>query len=438
MLQERADRIREREARRKANLKKKEERNEKEREARQRMNLPSPKKSGFHVGPSQLHLGDFMVMGGKRKREEAPSIYGNVENKGLMDAESKSCQVSNGAPPSRTPLREASANMMTKVEPCKEIEDSERPEQDIKGRQEMPTKSMPPTHSRNSPELYSTKPIALPLPLAKVEASEIKGEDTKAIKPDKASPMGPPPLPNPVKTKPAPLTTHQTRALLPPQSNPPTIPPDPWDDIFVSNTQIIREISLPALAQAPKPSAPTKPLFSPSLPSKNKDETPSLLPHLSTQDLDTSDIILTQRLIDSPPTADTTNIKTPPAAAFATTTISSLLQISTQDLDFSSPFSPSPSKSQSQRKGAPSSEYNEDVTEEDLEDLVLEYEMGSSWRPKGDEKMIAEAEAEEKGEGEGEGNGEEVYEFEEEEEAFDSELSTQDWRELGVACECTG
>ena len=415
VLQERADRIKEREARRKANLKRKEERNQKEKEVRQRMNLPSPTKGGFHVGPSQLHLGDFMVMGGKRKREEAPSMCAKDENRGLMNTESKSYQASTGSPQSRTPLQEASANTMSKVEPRKEIEDSEKSKQDIvEDSQKISTELG--SHSRNSLQVPSIKPSALPKPLTELEARKVEGEGRKTIEPDEALPMGLPPLPFPSKTKSAPPTTHQARTLSSPQSNPLNIALDPWDDFFVSNTQIVREISLPAFPQAPKSATPTKIPSSPSLPSKN--ETTSLLSHLSTQDLDISDI-LTQPLIQSPPAADTT--PTPPKAAFetttpTTTTVSSLLlQISTQDLDFSDSSTPS----KSQRKG--SSDFNEDVTEEDLEDLVLEYEMQSSWGSNGEEK-VAEAE----------GDGEKTYAYEDD--AFESELSTQDWRELGVEC----
>ena len=413
VLQERADRIREREARRKANLKRREERNQKEKEVRQRMNLPSPTKGGFHVGLSQLHLGDFMVMGGKRKRDEAPSMCGKDGNSGLTNTESKSCQASTGSPQSRTPLQEASANTTVQIEPPKEIEDFEQPEQDIDDPQKTPIKSVHPIHSCNSLQVPGPKPSALPSPFAKLEALKVKGEGRKAIEPDESLPMGPPPLPNPLKTMSAPATTHQAHALLAPQGNPLNIALDPWDDFFVSNTQIVREISLPAFPQASKSATPTKIPSSPSLLSKN--ESTSLLSHLSTQDLDISDV-LTQPLIQSPPAADTT--PTPPKAAFdtTTTTVSSLLlHISTQDLDFSDSSTPS----KSQRKG--SSEFNEDVTEEDLEDLVLEYEMQSSWGSKGEEK-VAECE----------GDGEKAYAYEDD--AFESELSTQDWRELGVEC----
>ena len=58
--------MRERENKRKANLKKKAEREQKEREVRARMGIPEPVK-GVYVGPSQIRLSGFL---GERKREE--------------------------------------------------------------------------------------------------------------------------------------------------------------------------------------------------------------------------------------------------------------------------------------------------------------------------------------------------------------------------------
>ena len=92
VLQERADRIRDREARRKANIKKREERNQREREARERMGIPEPEKEGIHVGPSQPRLSDFLAGGqlSKRKREE---VEDEKENK----AASQESPTSSGA-----------------------------------------------------------------------------------------------------------------------------------------------------------------------------------------------------------------------------------------------------------------------------------------------------------------------------------------------------
>lgn len=65
VLQERADRIKAREGRRRANIKQKEERNQREKDERQRMGIPMPAKEGIHIGPSQLDLGQFL--GGVQK-----------------------------------------------------------------------------------------------------------------------------------------------------------------------------------------------------------------------------------------------------------------------------------------------------------------------------------------------------------------------------------
>lgn len=71
VLQERADRIKEREARRKANLRKKEERKEAERERLMKEGKTlAPQTRGFKVGPSQLDLARFLpgfVRGGARE-----------------------------------------------------------------------------------------------------------------------------------------------------------------------------------------------------------------------------------------------------------------------------------------------------------------------------------------------------------------------------------
>ena len=429
VLQERADRIREREARRKANLQRKEERNQKEREVRQRMNLPSPTKGGFHVGPSQLQLGDFMVMGGKRKREEAPTMFRKIGDSGPLNTEPKSYQASPVSPQSRTPLQEASANTRTKVEPGEETDGSKQSGQDTKEPLEISTEVVPPNLSCYSLQVASTKSSALPSPLIGLEALKVEGKGGKAIHPDDPLPMGPPPLPRSSKTKSASPTTQQARSILASQGNTPEIALDIWDDVFVSNTQIAGEISLPALSRAPKSATPTAMPSSPSPPSEN--ETTSLLFHLSTQDLEISDLF-TQSL--PAPNATTTTPPTPPKAAsdstMITATVSSLLlQISTQDLDLSSPSTPS--EPQSLRKG--SSEFNEDVTEEDLQDLVLEYEMQSSWGSKGQNKA-AEEEGDREGisDGEAAGDGGKIYAFEDN--TFESELSTQEWRDLGIEC----
>ena len=60
VLQERADRIKERESRRKANIRKREEKKEREKETLLRQGKELPKEGGIKVGPSQLDLTRFL------------------------------------------------------------------------------------------------------------------------------------------------------------------------------------------------------------------------------------------------------------------------------------------------------------------------------------------------------------------------------------------
>ncbi|MCJ1449674.1 hypothetical protein MMC28_000002 [Mycoblastus sanguinarius] len=110
-LQERADRIRERESKRKANLKRKEDRTHREREARYRMGASSPRKDGIHVGPSQLPMGNFLAVGSKGKKEEKPLEVEEAEPFKLEDLKSLEAQVTAmGPPPTRNPLQPKSVN----------------------------------------------------------------------------------------------------------------------------------------------------------------------------------------------------------------------------------------------------------------------------------------------------------------------------------------
>ena len=79
VLQERADRIREREARRKANIKRKEERKDRERETMIKMGRPLPFEGGIKVGPSQLDLTRFLPVSGKGDDEEKEMQQQRVE-----------------------------------------------------------------------------------------------------------------------------------------------------------------------------------------------------------------------------------------------------------------------------------------------------------------------------------------------------------------------
>ena len=89
-LQERADRIRDREARRKANIKKKEEKIAKEKETAKRMGRPfaEDKKPTWKIGPSQLDLGGFLD-GAQQTPDMAQESHDQEDTKAPALAEDK-------------------------------------------------------------------------------------------------------------------------------------------------------------------------------------------------------------------------------------------------------------------------------------------------------------------------------------------------------------
>ncbi len=264
VLQERADRIKEREARRKANLKRKEERVQKEREARHRMGIPTPPaKEGIQVGPSQLHLSDFMYAGVKRKRddeEEETEEKSGMKEKGELVVQEQQTYLME-PPPSRQPLQLLSANIVSQRPTLSQI-----------------VKANPP----------------------KVRDFALEG--------------------TPTSQKPAPVPSK----VRPFKQN--TAPEDCFDDFFVSNTQIQRELSPPPTPTAkitPKAHPPTPPLAS------------------------------------KPPTTDEA-------------TADLLALISTQDLDFTPDLTEQPSSSPQA-----SPDLDSDFPDSDLDDIVLEFSLGS-------------------------------------------------------------
>lgn len=96
-LHERANRIKSKEQRRKANLKKKEEKMEKEREARRKAGLPEVREK--YVSPRQQRLGAFVGLG-KRTREEDNAAGNQIQ------------------PEARSPLQSKSPNTVLKPHPC--------------------------------------------------------------------------------------------------------------------------------------------------------------------------------------------------------------------------------------------------------------------------------------------------------------------------------
>ena len=235
VLQERADRIKEREARRKANLKRKEERLQREREARHRMGIPTPPaKEGIQVGPSQLHLSSFMYAGVKRKRDDGEEEE-KEEKSGIQKEGEPVVQEQQTSPleipPSRQPLQLLSAN--------------------------------------------ATSWRLTPSQIAKLYPPKVRDF---AVQENPASPKR---APVPSKLRPFELNA--------------TSEDDCFDDFFVSNTQIQRELSPPptppsrtmpndvCIARLPTPSPP---VFKPPA---SSEDTADLLALISTQDLDFTD-----------------------------------------------------------------------------------------------------------------------------------------------------
>jgi hypothetical protein len=365
VLQERADRIKEREARRKANIKRRDEKIQRERETRQRMGLEDPVKGGIHVGPSQLHLGEFMHMGVKRMREEPHCENIKLERKCTVSTSSKECQAPAITPrPHYKPLQVITTNVTMQQRNDAKLEELKMQGQSRCTEIIVTMESSPSPPSQTSPTALAAQRKRR----ARIEDSKL---DDKGPTESETAPMGPPPLPGRLQPKPS-TTTAQPKS---PRTVLTYKPPDPvdgcWDDFFVSNTQIVRELSPPALKTIPTTLhailTPSKPPI--ALPLSPKDNTIDLLDFLSTQDLDVSDI-LTQALPQAPPPRPS-----PPQQPSPEST-DLFAQISTQDLDFSTDLHPELTQNpQTPHLQNPSSDFTDDLTVSDLEDFALEIEL---------------------------------------------------------------
>ena len=154
--------MRERENKRKANLKKKVEREQKEREARTRMNIPSPVK-GFYVGPSQIRLSGFLSTGVKRKREDIERETGKMEEKEL---EATKCEEEQLETTKRKPTEPETAS-------------PEKPSPQRRGLTDPTLLSMASPKSRAPLQPRSANPTILPKPLffAEPTKSSVTNED---------------------------------------------------------------------------------------------------------------------------------------------------------------------------------------------------------------------------------------------------------------------
>ena len=299
VLQERADRIKEREARRKANLKRKEERLQREREARHRMGIPTPPtKERIQVGPSQLHLSGFMYAGEKRKSndeiEEEEKEAGTRKQEELLVQEQQERPIEPARSPQ--PLQTFSANANpTWMMPSQVVNANPPKVRDFapQGNRTSPGGTRP---ARNPLQAKSANPTIQPKPSAGHQY--IYGLQHKAsyLQKPQTSPMDQPPLRTPVQATDTRSTVFQKPPLIPLPSKAESIPEDNFDDFFVSNTQIQRELSPPLTPPArptshaiptTRPPTPPMPASPFNLPPANED-TANLLAFLSTQDLDFS------------------------------------------------------------------------------------------------------------------------------------------------------
>ncbi|KAM0804331.1 hypothetical protein BDR22DRAFT_835654 [Usnea florida] len=346
VLQERADRINEREARRKANLKKREEKVQREREVRQRMGIPTPPgKEGIHVGPSQLHLSGFVFGGVKRKRdeeEEEGGESGAQTEKELVIPEQHEYSME-PARSQQLPRMNASPKL---VMPSHTVDTK-------------PSEVLEFTLQRNWTPHERTPPARSPLQARtanptiqqKQLARNTKNRDIQVNSSQLQRPQVPPPDQAPTKTPPI---FRQPPSLQPPFKAD-SIPEDYLDSFFVSNTQIQRELS-------PPPTPPTR----------------TASPNNATS------ISLTPPQPPTPPNLPATSNTHP----IATDNPADLLAfISTQDLDFTdeltqlSPLAPlgpplqKPNAEQEQQSGSESE--SEEFPDSELESIVLAFTLES-------------------------------------------------------------
>lgn len=334
VLQERADRIKEREAKRKANLKRKEERVQREREARHRMGIATPlAQEGIHVGPSQLHLSGFMYGGVKRKRDDEEEME-EEEKSGIQKEGELAVQEQQELPmkpsSSRQPLQNFSENASPQWILPSQIANAHAPKVRDFALQQNWTSPKRTPELRNPLHSKSANPITQQKPLA--GNKNIGGLQTKASNSQTplALPMDRPPLRPPVQATTTKSTMFKKSTLIPIPPRAEAIPEDCFDDFFVSNTQIQRELS-------PPPSPPAK-------------STPIAVS------------------IPQPPTP--APLFKPPAAYEDTADL--LASISTQDLDFLDQLTQiAPPAPQDE------SELDEDFPDDELEDIVLEYKLES-------------------------------------------------------------
>ena len=278
------------------------------------MGIPTPpSKKDIQVGPSQLHLSDFICAGVKRKREstikgEEKEVAIPKQDEPLVQEQQEPSMKSarSPQPPQTLPPNASSTCKMPPQIANANTNSSKLRDLALQENQKPPIKSPParvPLQAKSENSILRQK-----WPTETNETNRLWAKSSYPQKPQPL-PMNPPPQRQPVqRTETGPISFKKPSILRlsPKPTNPDPIPDDNLDDFFVSNTQIQRELSPPStpptkpqLHPIPIKRPPTPPPLRPP-PAANEDAA-HLLSLISTQDLDFS-FDLTQK----PP---------PPAAA---------------------------------------------------------------------------------------------------------------------------
>lgn len=427
-LQARADRIKERENKRKASLKKKQERMDKERENRQRMGIASQVKET--CGASQMRLGAFIDfgLGLKRKREETPTLSpaSSSENSNCSGSQRSGPR----AAPTRSPLQPRSSNPV--IDPA-----NKKPQPNINPATKVPSEQSKQTIGTTRAQHF-LKPTSMPpsKPTMKTPPRTPASRPLNARTPAQATPVIQPPtrarvpaqvnISKPITPKPQPSipSVHKTSMLPPPKR--PICPPARPTAATTTASPIVpnhqRQPPKPSPTPPPPPSA--KPMAPPPRLRPQRLESPTLRPptrfspHLplpQPPDDPWSAFLVSNTQIERELSTD---VHTPPSAAkppayqkpakpsitpsFPTAakpprdndTAALLAGLCTQDLDYDADLEPDSLPDLGTRPKQAARSFEDDtISDAELEDVVRDMEERSSLGMVGEGQQMAKTES---------------------------------------------
>ena len=385
-LQERADRIREREYKRKANLKKKNEKIEREREARARMGIPSPVNED--VGASQMRLGAFLTVGMEANTrcegiqnqqilqgccqellEEDPPASAQRDTSTRSPLQPQSGNRAIKLPSSRTtpevkPLRPSTAMLSSRCSiqssnsiACKDsknvpVESLARPSNHCDVEQ-LPKQTLRPSKSAQTEQLTAKAPARPP------NQYPTKPYPKQTSQTSKTAQMLPPPLPI---SKPMSRITPQRVSQSPGNVLPKPQPiVDEWAAFLVSNTQIEREICTPDTFDSLIATSKCDNLSISTTPSR----------------------FLARGKFDPTSTPCPAPTSTTKAAERKSGPEDLLAQTSAQDLQYMIEVKQEPHPDQIAKNENEEPEFGDDITDLDLEGAVLQVEQAATPKPEG-------------------------------------------------------